>query len=189
MSEENQGSEPKKKLSPALAARLEAMKKKKEGEGGASDEPQEPKAKPSKLSPALAARLAAKKTQKPGEEKAIETKTDEPAKDPEPHELAYNIIKAEFGDVISDLDNNPHMPFFEVNEKSFWPSIAYFMRTDSRLKFNFLSCLSGIDYDDGRLGIVCNLDSLDEHGHKLSVKVNCTKEDSHIPSVAEVWPK
>ncbi len=186
MSEENQSNEPKKKLSPALAARLEAMKKKKEGEE-ASGEASEPKAKPSKLSPALAARLAAKKTQKPGQETSSETKAEEPAKDPEPHEIAYNIIKEEFGDAISDLDNNPHMPFFEVNEKSFWPSIAYFMRTDSRLKFNFLSCLSGIDYDDGRLGIVCNLDSIDEHGHKLSVKVNCTKEDAHIPSVAEVW--
>jgi len=193
MSEENQENQPKKKLSPALAARMEAMKKKKqeEGSGESSGEDEAPKKAPSKLSPALAARLAAKKSpQSAGESKSEGTPASKPAKpsgEMLPHEKAYNIIKKEFGDAVSDLDDNPHMPFFEVKDTAYWQSIAYFMRTDARLKFNFLSCLSGIDYNNGQLGIVCNLDSLGEHNHKLSVKVNCTKENPHIPSVAEVW--
>jgi NADH-quinone oxidoreductase subunit C len=195
MTEENQGNEPKKKLSPALAARMEAMKKKKQEEGS-SEEPKgeeeaPKKAKPSKLSPALAARLAAKKATK-SESGSSEKSEKEPAKpeppaEPQPHDLAYNVIKEEFGDIISDLDNNPHMPFFEVTDKSYWQAIAYFMRTDERLKFNYLSCLSGMDYNDGQLGIVCNLESLGDLNHKLAVKVKCSKDDPHIPSVAEVW--
>lgn len=152
----------------------------------------EEKPKP-KLSPALAARLAggAKKPSEAGEgAPKAQAKTSapvDPNRQPEPHEIAYRVIKEEFGDAISDLDNNPTMPFFTVLDKSLWPAIGYFMREDTRLKFNYMACLSGVDYNDGRLGVVYNLESLGVHNHRLAVKVLCTKEDSTIPSVAEVW--
>ncbi|NTV47770.1 MAG: NADH-quinone oxidoreductase subunit C [Chlorobiales bacterium] len=176
-----------------MQARLDAAKKAKEG---SSEEGAQPAAgaeapKP-KLSPALAARLAGSKkpaeagvsAPKPAAKPAAQV---DPNRAPEPHEIAYRIIKEEFGDAISELDNNPTMPFFTVLDKSVWQAVAYFMREDDRLKFNYMACLSGVDYSDGRLGVVYNLESLGVHNHKLAVKTVCTMDNCTIPSVAEVW--
>jgi len=183
MSEEEK---PKRKMSPALAAKMAAMKKQKEGEQEASA-PQEGQAeKPkAKLSPMMAARMAAKKTAKPSGGNQPEAVDEN--REPQPHDLVYKVIKDEFGDAVSDLDGNALMPFFAVEDVSAWQAIAFFMREDSRLRFNYLACLSGVDYADGRLGVVYNLESVAEHKHKLAVKVFCDKDDPRIPSVAEIW--
>nr|WP_041469377.1 NADH-quinone oxidoreductase subunit C [Chloroherpeton thalassium] len=101
--------------------------------------------------------------------------------------MAYRVIKEKFGDAVSDLDNNPLMPFFTVENVDAWQAIAFFMREDERLRFDYMACLSGVDYGDGRLGVVYNFDALATHKHKLTVKVFCSKEDPRIPSVAEIW--
>lgn len=197
MADEEKSGKPK--LSPAMQARLDAAKKAKEGssEEGAQQPEAGAEAPKPKLSPALAARLAgAKKTAegaapapKPAAKPAAPV---DPNRAPEPHEIAYRIIKEEFGDAISELDNNPTMPFFCVEDNSQWQAIAYFMREDERLQFNYLACLSGVDYNDGRLGVVYNLESLGIHNHRLAVKTFCTKEaqnesDCTVQSVAEIW--
>lgn len=188
--EEKEGGKPK--LSPMMQARLDAAKKAKEGASEEGAQPEEGAEKPKpKLSPALAARLAGAKpagaaagAPKPA---AKTSALVDPNRPPEPHEIAYGIIKEEFGDAISDLDNNPTMPFFSVLDNAMWPAIGYFMREDNRLKFNYMACLSGVDYNDGRLGVVYNLESLGVHNHRLAVKTFCTKDNCTIPSVAEIW--
>ncbi len=103
-------------------------------------------------------------------------------------EQIHAIIKEEFGaDSISALDNSRTMPNFTVLDHSLWQPIAYFMRTDEQLKFDYLACLSGVDYNDGTLGVVYNLESLAAYQHKIAVKLKCTKEKNVIPSVAEIW--
>lgn len=104
-----------------------------------------------------------------------------------PEEI-HAIVKEEFGaDAISNLDNSRTMPNFTVLDHSLWQPIAYFMRTDERLKFDYLACLSGVDYNDGTLGVVYNLESLATHQHKIAVKLKCSKENNKVPSVAEIW--
>ena len=101
---------------------------------------------------------------------------------------AYDIIKARFGDAVSEFDANPTMPFFEVLDLSKWVDIALFMRDDSRLKFNYMACLSGVDYlEQNQLGIVCNLESIGGPTHRIAVKVKCQREGGSIPSVSCVW--
>ncbi|UZJ42319.1 NADH-quinone oxidoreductase subunit C [Prosthecochloris sp. SCSIO W1101] len=101
---------------------------------------------------------------------------------------AWQIIREKFGDAVSELDENPFMPFFEVLNTEKWRDIALFMRDDARLRFNYMACLSGVDYpEEEKLGIVCNLESLGEHGHKIAVKVKCDRNKGVIPSVARVW--
>lgn len=101
---------------------------------------------------------------------------------------AYEIISEKFGDAISPLDVNPTMPFFEVTDAERWLEIALFMRDNPHLRFTYLACLSGMDYpDEGKLGIVCNLESLGEHDHRLAVKVRCDRDNAVIPTVARVW--
>ncbi len=101
---------------------------------------------------------------------------------------AYSIIHEKFGEAISPLDANETMPFFEVVDTLRWTEIALFMREHPKLKFNYLACLSGVDYPaQQKVGIVCNFESLALLNHKLSVKVKCDRDGGSIPSVACVW--
>jgi NADH-quinone oxidoreductase subunit C len=101
---------------------------------------------------------------------------------------AYDVIKERFGDAVSAFDANETMPFFEVADAGKWVEIALFMRDDPRLKFNYMACLSGMDYpEQNMLGIVCNLESLGVLGHMVAVKVRCSRDGGSIPSVACVW--
>jgi NADH-quinone oxidoreductase subunit C len=64
--------------------------------------------------------------------------------------------------------------------------ICTFLRDDSELQFDYLSCLSGVDYNNGTLGIVYHLNSM-VHKHKIVLKTFCSKENPHIQSVSGVW--
>ncbi|MEI6847708.1 MAG: NADH-quinone oxidoreductase subunit C [Chlorobiaceae bacterium] len=101
---------------------------------------------------------------------------------------AYAVIHERFGDVVSSFDGNETMPFFEVLDTSLWQEIALFMRDDAKLQFNYMACLSGVDYPaDDKLGIVCNLESLGILGYRIAVKVNCSRNGGAIPTVSCVW--
>ena len=101
---------------------------------------------------------------------------------------AYAIIQERFGSAVSAFDANETMPFFEVLNTELWQDIALFMRDHPKLKFNYMACLTGMDYQaEGKLGIVCNMESLAAFNHKLAVKVKCEREGGSIPSVACVW--
>ena len=101
---------------------------------------------------------------------------------------AYSIIHEKFGSAISALDANETMPFFEGIDTSQWTEIALFMRDHPKLKFNYMACLTGVDYPtEEKLGIICNFESLALFNHKLAVKVKCARDGGSIPSVACVW--
>jgi len=101
---------------------------------------------------------------------------------------AWDIIRERFGDAVSEFDANPTMPFFEVLDVDKWVDIALFMRDNSRMKFNYMACLSGVDYpDEGKLGIVCNLESIGHFTHRIAVKVKCKRDGGSVPSVSCVW--
>ena len=101
---------------------------------------------------------------------------------------AYSIIHEKFGDAVSAFDANETMPFFEVVDTSLWTEIALFMRDHAKLKFNYMACLTGVDYPaEEKLGIICNFESLGVFNHKLAVKVKCARNGGSIPSVACVW--
>jgi NADH-quinone oxidoreductase subunit C len=101
---------------------------------------------------------------------------------------AYAIIYEKFGEAVSAFDGNETMPFFEVLNTSIWTEIALFMRDNPKLQFNYMACLSGVDYQtEEKVGIVCNFESLGIFNHKLAVKVKCARSGGSIPSVACVW--
>ncbi|NTW56455.1 MAG: NADH-quinone oxidoreductase subunit C [Chlorobiaceae bacterium] len=101
---------------------------------------------------------------------------------------AWAIIHEKFGDAVSAFDPNETMPFFEVLDLSQWQKIALFMRDHPKLKFNYMACLSGVDYPaEEKVGIVCNLESLGVLNHRIAVKLKCSRTGGSIPSVACVW--
>jgi Ni,Fe-hydrogenase III component G len=69
-----------------------------------------------------------------------------------------------------------------------WRSVAEFLRHDPQMRFDWLRCLSGVDYAaDNLLCVVYDLWSF-EHRHDLAVKVFTARETPSIDSVADLWP-
>ncbi len=69
-----------------------------------------------------------------------------------------------------------------------WRPIAEHLRNDSDLAFDWLACLSGVDYvTDGMLCVVYDLYST-THRHRFAVKVYVDRNDPRVPSVMDLWP-
>ena len=69
-----------------------------------------------------------------------------------------------------------------------WREVAEFLRRDPELNFDWLRCLSGVDYAaDARLCCVYDLWSF-ERGHAFAAKVFCPRQQPRIPSVVDLWP-
>jgi NADH-quinone oxidoreductase subunit C len=60
------------------------------------------------------------------------------------------------------------------------------LRSDPGLAFDYLRCLSVVDYKES-FQVVYHLWSM-ERRHKLAVKTNVDAKDPAVPSVVEVWP-
>lgn len=64
--------------------------------------------------------------------------------------------------------------------------VARYLKETPELEFNYLACLSGVDYFD-YLEVVYHLISL-RHNHSLVLKVRCHDTDNPaVPSVVNVW--
>ena len=107
----------------------------------------------------------------------------------------FTVLKAQFGDALTEekisAAGGSAAVGYALQE---WISIApektkdicFFLRDDNEMQFDYLSCLSGVDYNNGKLGIVYHLFSM-VHKHKIVLKTLCTKDHPHIQSVSEVW--
>ncbi len=65
--------------------------------------------------------------------------------------------------------------------------IALVLRDDPDFRFDYLNCLSGMDYGKETLGVVYHLSSM-VHGHKLTLKTDVPTADAKVPSVSSIWP-
>jgi len=65
-------------------------------------------------------------------------------------------------------------------------AIALQLRDDPELQFDYLMCLSGVDNNDGTLGVVYHLDSV-KLRHKLTLKVIVSIDAPQVPTVEKVW--
>lgn len=65
------------------------------------------------------------------------------------------------------------------------PSICALTKKDPRLDFNYLRCMSAVDYID-RLEVVYHLFSLAKR-HKMVLKTSVSPDEPHVPSIVSVW--
>ena len=63
--------------------------------------------------------------------------------------------------------------------------VSQFLKATPGLEFNYLNCVTGVDYLD-YLEVVYHLTSM-EHNHSLVLKVRCSREKPEVPSVVSVW--
>lgn len=95
-------------------------------------------------------------------------------------------IDLQFPDVIIDAKVEGVVePFVKVKTAAI-RDISKFMRDDPELQFDYLMCLSGMDYGKGVLGIVYNLSSIVKK-HKFTLKVEVTIDAPNVPSVESIW--
>ena len=96
-----------------------------------------------------------------------------------------NALKEKFGDAILEAKLEVMQPWLSIAPNRM-KDVAFFLRDDPSMQFDYMMCLSGVDYNDGRLGIVYHLFSM-VHRHKIVLKAFCTKDNPHVQSVCSVW--
>ena len=75
---------------------------------------------------------------------------------------------------------------FIVMESSKWTlEIAQLLANDPKLKFDFLSCLTGVDYEE-HMEVIYNLYSMDLDQY-LCIKVKMPRSNPKVVSVQPVW--
>lgn len=61
------------------------------------------------------------------------------------------------------------------------------LRDEPSLGFDYLRCISAVDWvDDGRIEVVYHLYSM-AHGHCIVVKVSVPRDNPRLPSVSGIW--
>jgi NADH-quinone oxidoreductase subunit C len=94
-------------------------------------------------------------------------------------------LKAEFGtDILSFVEEGKSDPAISVNRNNI-VEIMLFLRDESDLQFDYLSCLSGVELKDN-LQVVYNLYSMN-HKHRITIKADIPKDDPNIPTIEKVW--
>jgi NADH-quinone oxidoreductase subunit C len=98
----------------------------------------------------------------------------------------YNILKSAFEDGIGEpVTDKPVDPYMTINAASI-NAVCLFLRDEERLQFDYLNCLSGVDYDKDNLAVVYHLSSFTLN-HKLVLKVIVAKSEPKVPTVSDVW--
>ncbi len=102
-----------------------------------------------------------------------------------PQEI-HDRVKAKFGEAVLEFkDAPPSDPYIRIAPPDM-KDVAAFLRSDPDLLFDYLMCLSGADYNNGNLGVVYSLFSMQKR-HKVTLKVEVPKTDPKVPSVESVW--
>jgi NADH-quinone oxidoreductase subunit C len=88
--------------------------------------------------------------------------------------------------ILKALPGDKH-PRVHVGAES-WRAVAEFLRREPELNFDWLACITGIDYVvDNKLCAVYDLYST-THRHWFAVKVYVDRAKPHIVSVSDLWP-
>jgi len=117
----------------------------------------------------------------------------------------YDRLKTKFGDRITGANLQALDPWVEVAPDAI-AEVCMFLRDEKDLRFNFLNCISGVDFFEGdpkkaakvewkpHTEVVYHLWSL-VHKHSLVLKVilprwknDVVGEVPELPSVVDVWP-
>ena len=98
----------------------------------------------------------------------------------------YEKLKEKFGDDIIDFKPDAVRDPYIVVKTERIKDVCKFLAEEPELAFDYLMCLSGVDYADGTLGVVYHIYSM-KHAHKLTLKVKVPVDNPKVPSVESVW--
>ncbi len=106
-----------------------------------------------------------------------------------PEEIA-NGLRERFGEKILETVLETHDPYCLVAPEAL-AEVALACRDE--LGFNYLRCLSGVDYLDKKkttddLGVIYHLGAIPDASHLFCLKVRLPRENPVVPTVAKIWP-
>ncbi|HAP34823.1 MAG TPA: NADH-quinone oxidoreductase subunit C [Bacteroidetes bacterium] len=97
----------------------------------------------------------------------------------------YDVIKVQYGEAVLEAKlENVIDPSIKIQPERIH-DVAAFLMNDERFQFDYLSCLSGVDYK-GKLGVVYHLYSM-TFKHKIVLKVEVPTETPNVQSVESIW--
>lgn len=88
-------------------------------------------------------------------------------------------------DVIEESKLNFDEPFIVMDSDSWNLEMAQMLKADSKLKFDFLCCLTGVDYKD-HMEVIYNFYSM-ELDQYLCIKVKTPRSNPKVISVQPIW--
>ncbi len=101
-----------------------------------------------------------------------------------------DAIKLGFGahhDHLQFFLDDKH-PRVQIIQPTIWRELASFLKDQPELKFDWLACLTGMDYiATNHFGVVVDLFST-VHKHEFAVKILLPRENPELVSVADLWP-
>ncbi len=115
----------------------------------------------------------------------------------------FNRLRQAFGDQILRLVTETVDPWIEVQPESI-AEVSRFLRDEPDLAFDFLNCISAVDYFDPkprdaaafrpRIELLYHLTSL-KHRHRLVLKTTLLRWKNNVdgdlpelPTVSHIWP-
>lgn len=98
----------------------------------------------------------------------------------------HDKIKSQFPDAVIEFKADAVTEPFIVIRPDMIREVAALISKDPELKFDYLICLSGVDFNDGNLGVVYHLSSMQKK-HRIVLKVKVPKDKAEIPSLDSIW--
>ena len=109
-----------------------------------------------------------------------------------PQEIA-DRLRSKLPDAVVRVESVEPEARLEVNARSI-REVSTFLRDDPELRFDYLMCLSGVDYMGIKdvqparaLGVVYHLFSM-EKAHRITLKVIVPRETPNVPTISDIWP-
>jgi NADH-quinone oxidoreductase subunit C len=103
-----------------------------------------------------------------------------------PAEIVEILKQHESGSIVSAIPDGSHPHVVVTAERL--PTVAAVMKTDPRLQFDLLRCLSAVDWP-AKNSIEISYDLMStSRGHALAVKVVLDRANPQIESVGDLWP-
>jgi NADH-quinone oxidoreductase subunit C len=95
-------------------------------------------------------------------------------------------VKERFGDQVLAFEESILNPSIQLAPEVV-AELGRYLKDAPELQFNYLMCLSGVDYGAGKtLGVVYHLQSIPLM-HQIVLKVELPRESPSVPSVALIW--
>ena len=103
-----------------------------------------------------------------------------------PHSRCRSIAERFAEAIVGAFSDDKH-PRVDIQTK-YWRRLAETLHDDDQLAFDWVGCLSAVDYvADDRVAVVYDLYST-RHDHWFAVKVYMDRESPRIASVMDLWP-
>jgi len=96
------------------------------------------------------------------------------------------LVEDQLGEVVVFVEDALH-PRLETTAEH-WRELAVLLHKNEQLGFDWLACITGLDYvADNQLAACYELKSTTQ-GHAIAVKVRVARDAPIIPSVCDLWP-